>query len=87
MAAEKAHIPYGISEGEYYGKGSTAKWKRGRFRKEAEAAEAKGTLDDNQSTEDNIRERQAHLKNEYAVEQNLKRHPKASGAKSAGRKR
>ena len=30
-------IPYGLTKGEYEARGSTAKWKRGKFRKQAEA--------------------------------------------------
>ena len=33
--------PKGISAGEYLYRGSTAKWKRGRYRKQAEAQESK----------------------------------------------
>lgn len=33
--------PTGLSDGEYLMRGSTAKWKRGKYRKQAEAQEAK----------------------------------------------
>jgi hypothetical protein len=64
----KSDIPYGITKGEYYGKGSTEKWKHGRYRKQAEKQYAgySHEYETPGNKEDNIREKQAHLKNEDA---------------------
>jgi hypothetical protein len=65
--------PYGISMGEWEGKGSQKKWSHGRYRKAAEAAEAKSRLDANQTVESNIRERQADMKSARAYTDREKR--------------
>jgi t-SNARE complex subunit (syntaxin) len=82
--SSEPEIPYGITRGEFYGKGSQAKWNRGRYRKQAEAMENKHEHDENQSKEDNIRETQARLKNRAAWEEHEKR---TSKKKIAGKKR
>ena len=64
---QKPKIPYGITKGEFYGKGTQKQWEHGKYRKQAESAESKHTLDENQTKEDDIRERQARLKNADAV--------------------
>jgi len=80
----KSDIPYGITKGEYYGKGSTEKWKHGRYRKQAEKAYAgySHEYETPANKEDNIREKQAHLKNEDA----WNKHEKDSKKRVAGPK-
>ncbi len=81
----KSDIPYGITKGEYYGKGSTEKWKHGRYRKQAEKAYAgySHEYETPANKEDNIREKQAHLKNEDA----WNKHEKDSKKRVAGPKK
>lgn len=55
--------PYGVTRGEWSFRGPTSKWKRGKFRKEAERNPVR---DDNQTREGNIREAQVRLKNAWA---------------------
>jgi hypothetical protein len=61
--------PYKISKGEAAYLGPTSKWKRGTYRKAAEASPVK---DENQTDEGNIREKQVRLKSEAIAKRKSK---------------